>query len=227
MFIVLDIITVTILVTIIISGYINGVGKSILRLVAFIISIFGSFIFATVLAQPIYDKFISNTIIDNISNAILQSTSSLDLIDNTSEFLSGIILMTGSEEEIFSSMQQNLISIIQSTIAPAVVSFVRIVLFFIFLWLLPLLLAPIVKMLSKLFNLPIINILNKTLGALISIPIAFILIYILIGGMLSALPYFSEMEKYFEPEIINNTFIFKSFYSSDIVRFICNLLAHK
>lgn len=227
MFIVLDIITVTILVTIIISGYINGVGKSILRLVAFIISILGSFVFATVLAQPIYDKFISKTIIDSISSAILQSTSSFDLIDNTSGFLSDVILMTGSQDELFTSMQQNLINIIQSTIAPAVVSFVRIFLFFIFLWLLPLLLAPIVKILSKLFNLPIINTLNKILGALVSIPIAFILIYILIGGVLSALPYFSEMQKYFEPDIINSTLIFKSFYSSDIVRFICNLLAYK
>lgn len=166
-----DILSLIIIVVFAIIGIKNGAAKVICRLLAVISAFLLSVFLSHFLAELVYNIFIKQTIVDNITGIINNSSLSTasekanELLSSLPMALSNSLSYFGVTEGTLSEMfDTTAVSNIESLIKTPIVGIISIILFIVLFVLLLFLLKKVFRGISKIFRLPLIRVIDSILG---------------------------------------------------------------
>lgn len=171
-----DIISLIIIIVFVIIGVKSGAAKAICRLLSLISSFLLAVFLSHFLAELVYNAFIKQTIIDNISTVINDSALSTaaekaqGIIDSLPLVLSNSLSYFGvSSVNLTTMMTSSQVNSIESVIMTPVVGVISIIFFIILFVLLLFVLKKVFRGISKLFRLPLIRVIDSAFGFLLGI----------------------------------------------------------
>lgn len=220
---ILDIIVIAIIILSLIIGYKLGAARALLTLVGYIVSFLLATFFGEYLANFIYSTYLGPSIVTSVSDSISnQFDNSLVSIEQLPAFVRFSINLTGfdcdlSKYKDTSTVPQAIASGFESAVKPIVISvlsFVLIAVIFLIVFLLYRIF--ILKILLKLFKLPIIHSIDSVLGAVCSLIIAVLLISFVAFLLKMIMPFTTDMPYILSESTIYNSYIFYHFYSGNI-----------
>lgn len=218
---VLDFVLLFIFILFVIIGAKKGFAKSLLEVAAVILALVLAYCLSTPIATGIYDTFIEKNVVSSIQEEIKDGNISVQ--ETLNEFdekvaeipdfvLSlaktvGINLDTVREgvKNFASSTSDNVPSLVEKIIEPAVVTVISAIAFLVLAVVLVIVLRIIAGLLSKVFELPVVGKVNTALGGVLG-AVKGLLIVVLISAVAVAL--FSGSDGTMG-EIVNDTFIIK------------------
>ena len=227
-----DIILIAVFIILIIVNVWRGFARALASIIAVVASYFGATALGGILAGYIYDSLIHPAVIKAVNDAIVSVSDQTanGVVSSLPSWLTG--LMNISAED-FSELLEQPISNASDTIAAAVDSAVRpiavgivttLATIILFLLLMIILKKLITKPLVRLFRFPVLNFVNRFLGAVICFVDAFLLVSMLAYLSKLIIENASPQSSWFNESTIYNSFIFYHFYSGNIFSWIVSLI---
>ncbi|HOO25503.1 MAG TPA: CvpA family protein [Clostridiales bacterium] len=168
----------------VIYGISKGFVKSIMGILAAIVSFYLAYTLSPILAPKIYDMFFSQRVTEAIQAQISQSSSSVDIaaqalavINSLPKFLVSLANSIGlGVEEIGEKIssagkggEDLAIHLANSVAHPVATAVLQVVLFIVLLFVLRLSLLVLIRVIDKIFDLPVLKSANKLLGGLLGV----------------------------------------------------------
>lgn len=218
-------------------GWKRGAAITLLNFVALVAAFTAAVLLSPFLSNTIYETFFKSglteqisqtignsigegaeTIITNIAAvipsfaAVFLNSSSFDTETITS------IVENGNQESINSAA-----STVESLISPAFTALIGIILMIILFFVLLAVFRFIARLLSKLFEIPVLSLVNRIFGGVIGIAEGAIIVMLIVSVIKMALPLAGESVPFLTQEVIDGSFLFKAFYSGDIINNIVGM----
>ncbi len=179
---------IVIVITVAVSAY-RGFLSSLIRLLGVAVAIVAGIIVSRVLAEPIFNAWFREGLIDSVSEKISTAVSVEDLVKTIEGGFLGILIGVFGDGSKLADFVKDLTVLDHQKIAVAVVdgvvkepveSLIALVLFLITFVLVVVVVAILVKVTGVLNTVPIIGGLNRILGALLGIVYGFGICYLLV-----------------------------------------------
>lgn len=212
---ILDIISLIIIVIFAIIGVKTGAAKVVCRLLSVVCSLLLAVFLSHFLAELVYNAFIKQTIIDNISK-VMNDTALTTTADKATELLATFpAVFTNSlsyfgvtEAKVTSMFDDSAVSSIEELIMTPVVGVISIIFFVILFVLLLFLLKKVFGGISKIFRLPLIRVVDSVIGFVLGLVEGALAVYLL-----------ALVLKLIIPLIGGDLFILNEAYVSDSIFF--------
>lgn len=220
---ILDIIVIAILLVSLIVGYKVGLAKTLLSLVGAIVALLVAVFLGEYLSNVIYDSFISEAVIESVTESVTsQAGNTAITIDSLPSFVQFALSFVGYEINPQSlsavgSVPTAIATSLEMAIKPvvtAVMSFALTLVLFILVYLVYRLL--VMRLLLKVFKLPLIRSLNAILGAVCSLLTAILFVSFIAFLLRIVTPYVNDIPYFLSESTIYNSYIFYHFYSGNI-----------
>ncbi len=221
-----DLLAIVVVVLCVVIGYLRGAAKSLVSLVGFFVSFVLAVILGDFLTDLLYENYISLAITDSIRNAVLtNNTTSVTL----PPFVSFALKLTDHnyENALFSAIEkapETIALAFESAVKPIIVSvlsFILTAVVFIVVYIVFKLI--IKKILVFLFELPVISLFNKVLGALCGVVTSVLILSSTAYLLNTLMPYMNNVPYMFCESTIYNSYIFYHFYSGNIFNAIISI----
>ena len=218
-----DVLVIVIILISLILGFKRGCAKMlsslVLSLFAFLLAVFlGDF-----LSQLLYDTYIAPEIIRSVSESVSSQTADMaTLSKELPAFVRFTVGLTGFDiDAALSSASKSfpltVAAAFESAIRPIVISVASFILTAVIFLVVYLIFKFIVlKLLSAVFNLPILRGFNSLLGAVCALLSAVLLVSFIAFLLRLVMPYITHMPYIFSESTIYNSYIFYYFYSGNI-----------
>lgn len=171
-----DIVSLIIIIVFVIIGVKSGAAKAICRLLSLVFSFILAVFLSHFLAELVYNTFIKQTIIDNISSVVNDSALSTaaekaqGIMDSLPLVLSNSLSYFGvSSASLTSMLTSSQVNSIESVIMTPIVGVISIVFFIILFVLLLFVLKRVFRGISKIFRLPLIRVIDSAFGFVLGI----------------------------------------------------------
>lgn len=176
--IILDLIIVAIIVVTAINCAKQGFVKTVIEVVGFLLAVYLSFTFSTPVANFVYDKAVSPTVMTAIEQGIEDTTADAtkSVYENLPEFIKNSLEIFGvSDEELTSYVNSSLDgggasvaeTVSEKVVEPIIVSVVKTLVSVILFVVLMFVVRILAKMLNKLFSFSVVGTLNRVLGGML------------------------------------------------------------
>lgn len=183
---ILDILSLIIILVFAIIGIKTGAAKVICRLLSVVIAFLAAVFLSHFLAELVYNTFIRQTIIDNISKVVNDSALST-AADKAAGLLGGLPMVLSNslayfgvtEVKLSSMFDTSAVESIEGVIMTPVVGVISIVFFVILFILLLFLLKKVMGGISKIFRLPLIRVVDSAFGFVLGLFEGLLVVYIL------------------------------------------------
>lgn len=227
-----DIILVGIFIVLIIINVWRGFAKSLASILAAVGSYFGATALGGFIANFIYSSLIQPAIIKAVNDAIVNvSTKTADgVVSSLPSWLTGLMNISAEDltkllEQPISGASDSIADAVNTAVRPIAIGIITalatVILFLLFIIILrKLITRPIVL----LFRFPILNFINRVLGAVIGFIDAFLLVSMLAYLTKLIIVNASPQSSWFNESTIYNSFIFYHFYSGNIFSWISSLI---
>ena len=227
-----DIILIAIFIILIIINVCRGFARSLASIIAVVVSYFSAAALGGVIANYIYITLIQPAVTKAVNDSIVNvSTQTADgVVSSLPTWLTGLMNISADD---FANLLKQPISDASGTIADAVNSAVKpvatgiitamatVILFLLFVIILRKL---ITKPLVRLFRFPVLNFVNRFLGAVIGFVDAFLLVSMLAYLTKLIIVNANPQSGWFNESTIYNSFIFYHFYSGNIFSWVSSLI---
>lgn len=229
---ILDIIIIAMFLLFVIIGLKRGAAKTLLNLVGIVLAVFLSANFGSLLSEWIYKGFFQKGITQSIHTAIEQGGTDAfnNAVNSLPDFIYSLLSCFGVSKDYLYSLTENASASSQSVISQtiegvispiltSIISFFVIIILFI---LLMVLFKLLIKMLLGVFELPVLHMLNRTLGGILGALEAVAIVYLLVILTKLIIP-FSGNEFFITQQLINESVIFKAIFDLNIFNSITQL----
>ena len=227
-----DIILIAVFIILIIVNVWRGFARSLASVIAAVASYFAAAALGGLIANFIYDSLIQPAVKKAVNEAIVNvSNQTADgVVSSLPSWLTGLLNISSKD---FSKLLEQPISNASGSIADAVNSAIRpiatgiimvMVTIILFLLLIIILRKLITKPLVHLFRFPVLNFVNRFLGAVIGFVDAFLLVSMFAYLTKLIIVNTSPQSSWFNESTIYNSFIFYHFYSGNIFSWISSLI---
>jgi len=221
---ILDIFVVIILLLSMFIGYKRGASKTVLSLLFSILAFVAATVLGDLLATEIYDRFISEAILSNVSGyaSSADSLAVAPTVDSLPSFVQFIVNITGFESDssfvdAVNSAKDTVAFTVESVLQPlvhSVLSFVITLVLFIIIKLIIRLF--VLKPICSVFKLPVLRHLDSIAGMFIALLLGLLLITFLAFLLRLIAPTVENMPDILSQQTIYNSYIFKHFYNGNI-----------
>ncbi len=176
-----DIIIISIIVIFAIIGFSRGIAKTLLNFAGLILSAICAYYLSKALAQFIYDAFLQQTIVANIEQMILDKGTEYAVansFDAVPQWISAVIsFVVGLFGITLNEYEQNMIKVnnitssvansIEGAVSSVIVTVITVILVIVLFIVLFLIAKKLIKIINKVFRIPVIKQLNQLLGLLL------------------------------------------------------------
>lgn len=218
-----DVLVIVIVLISLFIGFKRGCAKMlsslVLSLVAFLISVF----LGDYLSNILYDTYIGPEIVRSVSESVSSQTANITtLSDELPAFVRFTVGLTGFDLDsaLYNATKNFPLTVgtaFESAIKPVVLSvasflltaLIFVILYFIFKFI-------VLKLLTAVFNLPVLRGFNSVLGAVCSLLSSVLLISFIAFLLKLVMPYIAHIPYIFSESTIYNSYIFYYFYSGNI-----------
>lgn len=217
-----DAVALLLLLLMVKRGSERGFAETVTAVVGRIAAFFGALFLGKAGSQLIYDIFLSRKIHRFLREAIGSSSSAEEVLESISQAADALpdfirnfygLSDRGSLGETLSgSLRDAVQALEEQLVEPAVTGFLHIVLFLVSFALLSLLVRYIAKAVGVLFELPVIQTLNRFLGAILGLVEGCIDLYLLALVLRLALYFIPDPPLYFNEGIIMDTLLWSRVY---------------
>ena len=229
---ILDIIVIALFALAIFIGYKYGGASTLLSCIGIFASVVVAVILGNIIATVIYDGYISQNIIEDVSNSVAnaQKVAVSKIVDALPAFVKSVVNITEFQAnqtfiDAINTQNNSIASSVETALRPLLVSVVTIiaslVLFIMFYLLFRLFLY---KPLLAIFSAPILNKIDKLLGIITSAVGTFVMISFAAFILKLLLPVSENIPAIFAEETIYNSYIFLWFYDGNIFYILTSLL---
>lgn len=220
-------------------GWRRGAAITLLNFVALIAAFTAAVLLSPGLSNTIYEMFFKSGVTEQISQTIGNSigegaeaviTNIISVIPsfaavflNSSSFDSGTIsglIENGGQDSVNSAAEA-----VEGLISPAFTALIGIILMLVLFLVLYAVFKFIARLLSKFFELPVLSLINRIFGGVIGIAEGVILVMLIVAVIKMALPLTDNTIPMLTQESIEGSFIFKAFYSGDIINNIAGMFS--
>jgi len=225
--VVLDIIILGIIILCAYSGYKNGLVKTVMGLLSFVIAFIMAWIFSPPLSDFMYSKWIKPNFVSGAAARIESFlTPNIDLnrlaIDEQPEFVSmlesyGVKLPDVKEWLSGGASTENVAANLVEPVAKGISNFIA----FVAVLIVSLILLKIItSLINRIVKLPVLNLVNKTGGAVAGGIYGIVLSYIAVILIYYVLPYIAANTPVASAsEVMDNTVLFKWFFNTSPIKF--------
>lgn len=235
----LDGIVLLILLICFIAGWKRGAAITLLNFVALVAAFTVSVLLSPSLSNSIYETFFKAGVTDQLARtignsigdgaeaviagiaavvpsfaAVFLSSSSFD-----SEAITGII-ENGNQDSVNSAADA-----VEGLISPAFTALIGIIIMVILFFILLAVFKFVARLLSKFFELPVLSTINRVFGGVIGIAEGVILVMLIVSLAKMAVPITDGSIPFLTQEAIDGSFIFKAFYSGEIINNIAGMFS--
>lgn len=220
----LDGLILLILVLFTVIGVHKGLIRSVINLFGTVFSGYFAAIFGKVCAQWVYASMIKQSIISSVSDSLTASigegaiSTVNDIIDNLPGFIKAIVPNAEASSQLQDALNSGINAIadtVEQLVAPIVIGIVSIALTVILFILFMVLVRFISRALTKVFRIPVLFGVNRTLGGILGLLKGAVLIMLAVA-LMSLLFDFGTQNQ----QTISNTYLFKLFYNYNIFGFM-------
>lgn len=222
-----DILTLIIIVVFAIVGFKTGAAKVIARLLALVCAFVLSLFLSHFLAELVYNTFIRQAVMDNITKVINDSAlaSASDkataLLEGLPELLSNSLVYFGIDNaRIASLFDVKAAEKIQSLIMTPVVGVISIILFIILFIILLFLLKKVFSFVAKVFRLPVIRVIDSAVGLVFGLLEGGFAVYILAFLLRLAIPLTGGELYILNEAYVSSSYVFSMFYFGTLNSFV-------
>ena len=220
-----DIIIAAVVVLFTVIGVKRGLAKTLLNLAGLVVTAISAYYLSSFLSQLIYDAFLKQTIITNIQQIIEQNGIGYALsncleavpqwINGILSFIVGIFGMSLSEYQnqlaLSSDFSSSTSQAVENVLAPVVTSVFGMLLLIVLFIIILIIVKKLVKLISKVFNIPVIKQINQLLGGIFGLSEGLLIVFI-------AVNIFTVVTEFSNPALLNSELfsgaIFKFFSMS-------------
>lgn len=192
---IIDILIVAVILLFAAIGVKRGIAKTLLNIAGIVVTAVCAYYLSDFLSQVIYDAFIKQTVISNVTQIIEENGLDYALSNSLlalPEWLSGFIIFVSSlfginetklqdslvfSDEI-SSSSSNMIESAVAPLATSLLSFILIIVLFIIIFIL---VKKLIKLVAKAFSIPVIKQINQLLGGVFGIAEGLIIVWIAVN----------------------------------------------
>ena len=225
-----DIISLIIIIVFLIIGYKVGAAKVIGRFAALVFAFISAVCLSRLLANFIYYAFIHKAVLNNITSIANDSglataaQKTNELLSSSPAFFANILSYFNINDASFSALfNESAISSIENAFMVPVVAIISLILFIILFGVILFLSRKLVKILVKLFRLPLIKVFDSAIGLIFGLIEGILIIYILAITVSIIIPFTNGNVYILNEEYINKSLVFTFIYSGNIVSFLQNL----
>lgn len=189
---IIDIILIAVIVLFAVIGMKRGIAKTLLNIAGLVLSAIAAYYLAGLLSRSMYDAFIKQTVMQNIQQIIQQNGADYAVnncleampawINGVLSFIVGLFGMTVGDFEkhmtIPDGVSESVAQTVENTVAPVITSlleFVFLVVLFIVLFIIA---KKLVKLASKVFDIPVIKQINRLLGGVLGIAEGVVIVFV-------------------------------------------------
>ena len=227
-----DLILAVIFIVLIAVNIHRGAAKSIANILAIVISYIASTALGKIIAAAVYDGMVRPALNQAVSNALsnVSTDAANTVVNSLPTWLTGLLNVSGDDlsnllAEPISNVNGTITNAVDAAVKPVAIGlltfFITIILFFLFLIVLRFLL---VRPLARVFRFPVLNAINRILGAVIGIVDAILLVSMLAYLTKLILVNIGSNSTWFNESTIYNSFIFYHFYSGNIFTWVSSLV---
>ena len=218
----LDIVTAVLLISFFAGGYKRGIINMLLSLASSIAAFVVACFVAFYLAEPFYNLVFKETIIKEISNALLTGTDKEAFHNSLPSFLSLMIEKIDLPNSILSGASSEAATLIESAVSPVIQMLISCIFLLISFILISLLLKPVQKLLNSIFKLPVIGFINKLLGGVLGLTEGAFFLIVAVAVMRIWMPYSTSLQEILTSDNINLSMLFSQIYNNGITNNICD-----
>lgn len=225
---ILDIILIAIAAVLVIIGIRRGIARTLLNLLSVAVSGVLAYFVSKIAANWVYSSYISQTVTKSVTDTVSGSARNAEIIsqeaiDQLPEFIKALLRAFGIQPDSFAGSAAKaatessgaIAQTVDNTIAP-VVTAVLSVLSFVLLFVILLIVCKFIsRKLVHVFELPVINSLNRLLGGVLGLLEGAAICYIGILVCRIILPL--SAQPIITPEMIDASVVFKAMYYSDFI----------
>lgn len=212
-------------------GWKRGAAITLLNFAAFVAAVTVAVLLSPALSKMIYETFFKSGVTEKIAASIGNS-----LGDGMEAVINSVISVVPAFAAVFvdsASLNQETISAavesgnqdtinsaagsVEALIAPAFTSLIGIILIILLFFVLYSIFRFLAKYLSKFFEVPVLSIINRVFGGVIGIGKGVLVAILIVAVIRLALPLMGADVPVLTQENIDNSIIFKSFYTGDII----------
>lgn len=208
---IIDIIIIAVIVLFTAIGVKRGLAKTLLNLAGLVVTAISAYYLSSFLSQLIYDSFLKQTVINNIQQIIEQNGIDYALsncleavpqwINGILSFIIGIFGMSLSEYQNLlvpsSSFSTSTSQAVETVVGPVVTSVFGMILLFVFFIIILIIVKKLVKLISKVFNIPVVKQINQLLGGVFGLAEGLVIVFI-------AVNIFDIVTFFTNPALLNN-----------------------
>ncbi len=216
---ILDILCLIIIIVFAIIGIKTGAAKVIFRLLSVVCAFVFALFLSHFLAELVYNVFIKQTIIDNVSKVISDtalstaSEKAAELLNSLPALLSNSLDYFGvTESKITDMFSTSAVTGIEGAIMTPVVGVISIVFFIILFLLLLFVFKKLFGGISKIFRLPFIRVIDSVIGFALGILEGILIICILAFALKLIIPLTGGSIYIINEAYIRESYIFSLFY---------------
>lgn len=214
-----DIISLIIIVIFAIIGVKTGAARAVCRLLSVVCSLLLAVFLSHFLAELVYNAFIKQTIIDNVSS-VVNDAALTTTADKAAELLASFpSVLTNSlsyfgvtQASVASMFDSSAVSGIEGLIMTPVVGVISIVFFVILFILLLFVLRKVFSGISRIFRLPLIRVVDSILGFVLGIVEGALAVYLLALVIKLVIPLTGGDLFIFNEAYVADSLLFSLFY---------------
>lgn len=206
-----DIIIVTVIVLFAAIGVKRGLAKTILNIAGLVLTAISAYYLSSFLSQLIYDAFLRQTVINNIQQIIEQNGIDYALsncleavpqwINGIISFIIGLFGMSLNEYQnqlvLSSDFTSSTSQAVENVVAPVVSSVFGMILLVIFFIIIFIIVKKLIKLISRVFNIPVVKQINQLLGGIFGLAEGLLIVFI-------AVNIFVIVTEFSNPALLNN-----------------------
>ncbi|MGN0502943.1 MAG: CvpA family protein [Ruminococcus sp.] len=206
-----DIIIVAVIVLFAAIGVKRGLAKTILNIAGLVLTAISAYYLSSFLSQLIYDAFLKQTVINNIRQIIEQNGIDYALsncleavpqwINGIISFIIGLFGMSLNEYQnqlvLSSDFSSSTSQAVENVLAPVVSSVFGMILLVIFFIIIFIIVKKLIKLISRVFNIPVVKQINQLLGGIFGLAEGLLIVFI-------AVNIFVIVTEFSNPALLNN-----------------------
>lgn len=226
-YIAVDLVIIAIFALFVWRSAVHGFVRTLIETVGSIIIICAAFSLSNTLADYVYDSYIREDIVNSIAETAnttgLQTAQAVDDIwDSLPSVVRCAADLGGFDKENLSAAIENTVSggaekveslVADSIVKPIVTGAISFLISLLLITVLLFLLHKLAYWINSMFELPIINSVNATLGGVVGAVKGAVVIFALIALISLLMRIFDDKFAFFTPEFIDNTHLFLLLYN--------------
>lgn len=227
-----DLAVIAVIVLFVITGAAKGAARTLLSLVALVVSFITALFLGNAVSQWAYTTFFRQNILSTVSSAIEENGLSditatiADVIESFPQYVSSLFKclgfdaqqVSGSVESAIEKAPQQGAEIIELVISPVIISLINIILVLVFFILMMIITGFLVKAISRAFNIPIIKQINTVAGGALGLVKGIIVVLFITMILRTSIPMMLNQTKQETDSQISQTYLFKYFYDTDLLK---------